>query len=106
MPTRIDLCNSWDKDKVERSSIMTKNGPVDLPPVVFFYGIDNKSAKPIEINAVPKPITSVDKVNNKENIMDNTSVVEELKDVKGPWVGRSLICGENAITLQYRNVPL
>ena len=60
LPTRLDLCNHWDKDTVSHSNFMSKEGPKH-GQFVFFYAVDCKinddsQIKPVEINPKPRAI--------------------------------------------------
>ena len=59
LPSRVDLCNNWDKDTVSSTVFMTKDGPKE-GEFVFFYAVqcgnNANEVKAIEINPKPKAI--------------------------------------------------
>ena len=60
LPTRLDLCNHWDKESVTSSNFMTDEGQ-KVGNFVFFYAIDcktkaGKQIKPVGINPKPRAI--------------------------------------------------
>ena len=61
LPTRLDLCNHWDKDTVASSNFITEEGLKVMGNFVFFYAIDCKTnsgtqIKPVGINPKPRAI--------------------------------------------------
>ena len=61
LPTRLDLCNHWDKDTVASSNFITEEGLKVVGNFVFFYAIDCKTnsgtqIKPVGINPKPRAI--------------------------------------------------
>ena len=61
LPTRLDLCNHWDKETVTSSNFITEEGLKVVGNFVFFYAIDCKTnsgtqIKPVGINPKPRAI--------------------------------------------------
>ena len=79
IPTRIDLCNSWDKKTVAFSTILTEKGvKIDDKKFVFFYAIKFNQAipEPVKIEKAPKSINSEEVINEK--IVKSTSRILDI----------------------------
>jgi hypothetical protein len=92
VPTRIDLCNSWDKNTVATSTILPKktiktgqfvsSSAIDTKKAiktgkfVFFYAIKfNQSIpEPVKIKEAPKSILSKE-VTNEDDLVKSTSEI-------------------------------
>ena len=61
LPTRLDLCNHWDKETVSSSTFQTVEDSIKEGKFIFFYAVDTrirlgKQIKPVEINPKPRAI--------------------------------------------------
>jgi len=93
-PTRLDLGNSWDKDKVFMHDKVTIDDKESVgASFVFFYAINSKIDKvsktfrPMMINPRPYPIKTVNTTN--ENMLKNVSKVEKIDEFKKGFVDAS-----------------
>ena len=79
LPTRIDLCNSWDKETVPFSVILAKNKKIG-GKFVFFYAVkfNQDMPEPVKIKEAPKSIESREAISN-ENLVEGTSEIIQIQ---------------------------
>ena len=78
LPTRLDLCNHWDKESVTSSNFMTDEGP-KVGNFVFFYAIDcktkaGKQIKPVGINPKPRAIKASYDIGKMMDVFCNLNI--------------------------------
>jgi len=91
LSTRLDLCNSWDKETVASAKFRTGGEKEDVGPVVFFYAVDckpeDKKVKAVEIQPKPRAIFAENTVADK--VRNNTSEIVEIPD-QNTWTGEPI----------------